>query len=121
LINCPKPVVTAMRGVAVGAGLMCGISTDVSIATETCRIIDGHTRLGVAAGNHAAIIWLLLRGLANAKYYLLLCNQVLGAEAERIGLISLAVDDGELDIKAGEVATNLAEGAKSAIRWTNMR
>jgi len=118
LINCSKPVVSAMRGVAVGAGLVCGILADVSIATKDCRIIDGHTRLGVAAGDHAAIIWPLLCGLAKAKYYLLLCEQVLGAEAERIGLISLAVEDAELDAKAVEVATRLAEGAQSAIRWT---
>jgi enoyl-CoA hydratase len=118
LINCSKPVVSAMRGVAVGAGLVCGILADVSIATKDCRIIDGHTRLGVAAGDHAAIIWPLLCGLAKAKYYLLLCEQVLGAEAERIGLISLAVEDAELDARAVEVATRLAEGAQSAIRWT---
>jgi enoyl-CoA hydratase len=109
IINCSKPVVSAMRGVAVGAGLVCGILADISIATKDCRIIDGHTRLGVAAGDHAAIIWPLLCGMAKSKYYLLLCEQVLGAEAERIGLISLAVD---------EVATRLAEGAQSAIRWT---
>jgi enoyl-CoA hydratase len=118
LINCSKPVVSAMRGVAVGAGLVCGILADVSIATKDCRIIDGHTRLGVAAGDHAAIIWPLLCGLAKAKYYLLLCEQVLGAEAERIGLISLAVEDSELDTRAVEIAVKLAEGAQSAIRWT---
>ena len=118
VINCSKPVVSAMRGVAVGAGLVCGMLADVSIATKDCRIIDGHTRLGVAAGDHAAIIWPLLCGLAKAKYYLLLCEQVLGAEAERIGLISLAVEDAELDGKAVEIATRLAEGAQSAIRFT---
>ncbi|HEY6433086.1 MAG TPA: enoyl-CoA hydratase/isomerase family protein [Acetobacteraceae bacterium] len=118
LINCGKPVVSAMRGVAVGAGLVCGLLADISIATKDCRIIDGHTRLGVAAGDHAAIIWPLLCGMAKAKYYLLLCEQVLGEEAERIGLVSLAVDDGELDGRALEVAVRLAEGAQSAIRWT---
>jgi enoyl-CoA hydratase len=118
LINCSKPVVSAMRGVAVGAGLVCGLLADISIATKDCRIIDGHTRLGVAAGDHAAIIWPLLCGMAKAKYYLLLCNQVLGAEAERIGLISLAVEDAELDAKAVELASRLADGAQSAIRWT---
>ena len=118
VINCSKPVVSAMRGVAVGAGLVCGLLADVSIATKDCRIIDGHTRLGVAAGDHAAIVWPLLCGLAKAKYYLLLCDQVLGEEAERIGLISLAVEDAELDAKAVELATRLAEGAQSAIRWT---
>ena len=74
---------------------------------QDCRIIDGHTRLGVAAGDHAAIVWPLLCGLAKAKYYLLLCDQVLGEEAERIGLISLAVEDAELDAKAVEIATRL--------------
>src|SRR5580698_7362921 len=117
-INCSKPVISAMRGVAVGAGLVCGILADVSIATKDCRIIDGHTRLGVAAGDHACIIWPLLCGMAKAKYYLLLCEQVLGEEAERMGLISLAVEDADLDAKAVEIATRLAEGAQSAIRWT---
>ena len=118
IINCSKPVVSAMRGVAVGAGLVCGLLADISIASKDCRIIDGHTRLGVAAGDHAAIVWPLLCGLAKAKYYLLLCDQVLGEEAERIGLISLAVEDTELDAKAVELATRLAQGAQSAIRWT---
>jgi len=118
LIDCGKPVVSAMRGVAVGAGLVCGLLADISIASKECRIIDGHTRLGVAAGDHAAIIWPLLCGMAKAKYYLLLCDQLLGAEAERIGLVSLAVDDAELDGKAVEIAARLAEGAQSAIRWT---
>lgn len=118
VINCSKPIVSAMRGAAVGAGLVAGLLADVSIAATDCRIIDGHTRLGVAAGDHAAIIWPLLCGMAKAKYYLLLCETLRGAEAERIGLISLAVDDADLDKKAEEVAIRLAEGAQSAIRWT---
>src|SRR3984893_3173997 len=56
--------------------------------------------------------------MAKAKYHLLLCEPISGAEAERIGLISLAVEDAELDAKALEVATKLAEGAPNAIRWT---
>jgi enoyl-CoA hydratase len=118
IINCGKPVVSAMRGVAVGAGLVAGLLSDVSIATRDARIIDGHTRLGVAAGDHAAIIWPLLCGMAKAKYYLLTCDPLSGAEAERIGLISLAVEDAELDARALQVATRLAEGAPHAIRWT---
>ena len=118
VIDCCKPIVSAMRGVAVGAGLVCGLLADVSIAAEDCRIIDGHTRLGVAAGDHAAIIWPLLCGLAKAKYHLLTCEPLSGAEAERIGLVSLAVPDAELDARAVAVAARLAEGAPTAIRWT---
>src|SRR5213592_2653441 len=118
LINCSKMVVSAMHGPAVGAGLVAGLMADISIAAKNARLIDGHTRLGVATGDHAAIVWPLLCGLAKAKYYLLLCEQVLGEEAERIGLVSLAVEDTELDAKAVEIASRLAEGAQSAIHWT---
>ena len=76
VINCSKPIVSAMHGPAVGAGLVAGLLADISIAAKTARIIDGHTRLGVAAGDHAAIVWPLLCGMAKAKYYLLLCDPV---------------------------------------------
>lgn len=118
IIDCQTPVVSAMRGVAVGAGLVCGLLADVSIATPDCRIIDGHTRLGVAAGDHAAIVWPLLCGMAKAKYYLLTCDPLSGAEAERIGLISLVAEDAELDARALAVATKLASGAARAISAT---
>jgi len=118
VINCSKPIVSAMHGPAVGAGLVAGLLADISIATRSARIIDGHTRLGVAAGDHAAIVWPLLCGMAKAKYYLLLCEPVSGEEAERIGLVSLAVDEHDLLPKAFEVAEKLAHGSQTAIRWT---
>ncbi len=111
---------SAIRGPAVGAGLVCGLLADISIATPDARIIDGHTRLGVAAGDHAAIIWPLLCGMAKAKYYLLLCETLTGAEAERIGVVSLLADDADLDAKAVEIAGKLADGAPAAIRWTKL-
>lgn len=120
VVNCSKPVVSAMAGPAVGAGLAVGLLADVSIATPTTRIIDGHTRLGVAAGDHAAIIWPLLCGMAKARYHLLTCEPVSGEEAERIGLVSLCVPDDELQDRALEVARTLASGSQSAIRWTKL-
>jgi enoyl-CoA hydratase len=107
-----------MHGPAVGAGLVAGIRADVSVVGRTAKIIDGHTRLGVAAGDHAAICWPLMAGMAKAKYYLLTCDPLTGEEAERIGLVSLCVDDDEVHDRALEVATKLAGGAQSAIRWT---
>jgi enoyl-CoA hydratase len=118
VINCSKPIVSAMHGPAVGAGLVAGLLADISIAAKNARIIDGHTRLGVAAGDHAAIVWPLLCGMAKAKYYLMLCDEVSGEEAERIGLVSLTVDEADLVPKAFEIARRLANGSQSAIRWT---
>lgn len=118
IINCSKPLVSAMQGPAVGAGLVAGLLADISVAGKTARIIDGHTRLGVAAGDHAAIVWPLLCGMAKAKYYLMLCEAVSGEEAERIGLVSLCVEDNEVQDKALEVARKLAKGSPTALRWT---
>jgi enoyl-CoA hydratase len=118
VINCGKPIVSAMHGPAVGAGLVAGLLADISIAARSARIIDGHTRLGVAAGDHAAIVWPLLVGMAKAKYHLLLCEPLTGEEAERIGLVSLVVDDDDLERTSLEIAERLARAAPSAIRWT---
>jgi enoyl-CoA hydratase len=118
VINCSKPVVSAVHGPAVGAGLVAALLADVSVVGRNARIIDGHTRLGVAAGDHAAICWPLLCGMAKAKYYLLTCDPLTGEEAERIGLVSLCVDDDEVQDRAMSVAESLAAGSQSAIRWT---
>ena len=118
IINCSKPIVSALNGVAVGAGLVAGLLADISIAGKSARIVDGHTRLGVAAGDSAVINWPLLCGMAKAKYHLLLCEPMDGEEAERLGMVSLCVEDDALQDKALEVATRLRDGAPGAIRWT---
>ena len=118
MINCGKPIISAINGAAVGAGIVVALLADISIAGKSAKLIDGHTKLGVAAGDHAAIIWPLLCGMAKSKYHLLLCEPLDGEQAERIGLVSLCVADDALQAKALEVATRLAEGSPSAIRWT---
>jgi len=118
MVNFDKPVISAINGAAVGAGLVVALLADVSVAGRTAKIIDGHTKLGVAAGDHAAICWPLLVGMAKAKYYLLTCAPLDGAEAERIGLVSLCVDDAEVLTTATGIATELAQGAQAAIRFT---
>jgi enoyl-CoA hydratase len=120
LLACPTPIVSAITGPAVGAGLVVGLLADVSVASPSARIVDGHTRLGVAAGDHAAIVWPLLCGMAKAKYHLLLCEEVDGVEAERIGLVSLCVPEQELEERALEIARRLASGSRAAISHTKL-
>ncbi|MGH7310480.1 MAG: enoyl-CoA hydratase/isomerase family protein [Candidatus Rokuibacteriota bacterium] len=118
MINLDKPIISAINGVAVGAGLVVALLADVSIIAENVRFTDGHTRLGVVAGDHAAIVWPLLCGMAKAKYYLLTSDFLDGREAERIGLVTFCVPPGELMTRAFEVADKLAAGSQQAIRWT---
>lgn len=118
MINCSKPIVSAARGWAVGAGLACLIMADISIASKDARFSDGHLKIGVAAGDHATIIWPLLCGMAKAKYYLLTADTFTGEEAERMNLISMALEDEQVEERAVEIASRLANGAPGATRWT---
>ena len=118
VLNCEKPIVSAINGAAVGAGLVIALSADVSVCADDARLGDGHVRLGVAAGDHAAILWPLLVGMAKARYYLLTGEMLTGAEAERIGMVSLAVPRAEVLPKAMQVAASLATGSRTAIRFT---
>lgn len=118
IINCRKPVISAINGAAAGAGLVVALLADISVASKTAKLVDGHTRLGVAAGDAAAIIWPLLCGMAKAKYYLLTCRPVTGEEAERIGLVSLCTEAEDVLPTALGIADELANGAFDAISWT---
>jgi len=118
MVDCSKPIVSAIRGSAVGAGLAIALLADVSVAADDARILDGHTRLGVAAGDHAVIIWPLLCGLAKARYYLLTNKPLSGKEAERIGLVAVSMPDAEVVPAALEIARELAAGSATALRWT---
>jgi enoyl-CoA hydratase len=118
MINCEKPIVSAINGVAVGAGLVVALLADISICAEDARLGDGHVKLGVAAGDHAAIVWPLLAGIAKARYYLLTGEMLTGTEAERIGMVTKALPRDRVLEEALRVAQTLALGSQLAIRWT---
>lgn len=118
MLECRKPIVGAARGWAVGAGLACLILADISIASKDAKFSDGHLKIGVAAGDHATIVWPILCGMAKAKYYLMTAETFTGEEAERMNLISLALPDEEVEERAVKIAANLAQGAPAALRWT---
>ena len=118
MMACDKVIISAINGVAVGAGLAVAMLADISIIAEEARITDGHVKLGVGAGDHAAIVWPLLCGMAKAKYYLLTADFIDGKEAERIGLVSRCVPRAELLPTALKIADKLATGSQNAIRFT---
>lgn len=118
IVNCDKVIISAINGVAVGAGLAVALMADISIIAVDARLTDGHLRLGVAAGDHAAIIWPLLCGMAKAKYYLLTSDFIDGREAERIGLVSKALPRAEVLPEAMALARRLADGPQPALRFT---
>lgn len=118
MIACSKPIISAINGPAAGAGLAVALMADISVAARGATLVEGHTRLGVAAGDHAALIWPLLCGMAKTKFYVLTGETISGEEAERIGLVSLCVDDDKLMEKAVQIATSLSAGPPVALGWS---
>ena len=117
-LDCTKPVVAAVHGAAVGAGLALALLADISIVADDAQLAEGHVRLGITAGDHAVLLWPLLCGMAKAKYHLLTGAPLDGREAERIGLVSRSVPADQVLPEATKVAEKLATGSETAIRWT---
>ena len=118
MLHMSKPVISAINGTAAGSGLAVALLADISIVGAQVKLVDPHTRIGVATGDHAAIIWPLLCSFAKAKYYLMLGEPIMGDEAERIGLVSFAVPNDQVQQRALDIATRLAAGSGSAVRMT---
>jgi enoyl-CoA hydratase len=118
MVECRKPIISAINGAAAGAGLAVALLADISVINEDAVISDGHTRIGLAAGDHATLIWPLLCSMAKAKLYLLTCRKIRGREAERIGLVSLAVPAAEVMTEALAIAEELAQRTPLAIELT---
>jgi enoyl-CoA hydratase/carnithine racemase len=118
MIDCDKAVVSAINGPAAGAGLAVALLADISVIARDTVIADGHTRIGLAAGDHSVVIWPLLCGMARAKRLLLLSDRIDGASAADIGLVSWATDSDQVLVEARQAASRLSRGSQSAIRGT---
>ncbi|MCP5033915.1 MAG: enoyl-CoA hydratase [Actinomycetia bacterium] len=118
MVELDKPIVAAINGPASGGGLAIALLADISIAAHDAELVDPHVAMGLAAGDHAAMIWPLLCGMAKSKLYLLTSDPVTGSEAERIGLVSLSVPSADVLPTAMDYARRLATGPAYAIRYT---
>jgi enoyl-CoA hydratase len=118
MVECRKPIVSAVNGLAMASGLAVALAADISVVAETAKLDDGHLKGGMVAGDHATLLWPLYMSLAKARYYLLTGYSLTGKEAERIGLASVCVPDGEVLERALEIADRIATSAQYAVRWT---
>lgn len=118
MVECDKPIVSAINGPAAGAGLAVALLADISVIARDTVIADGHTRIGLAAGDHAVAIWPLLCGMARAKRLLLLSDRVDGETAASFGLVSWCTDEERVLDEAMTAASRLARGSQPAIRGT---
>ncbi len=118
VLDCPKPVIAKVNGDAFGFGASIALLCDIVIAAEGARFADPHVRMGLVTGDGGSLIWPQLIGFAKAKHYLLTGDAIEATEAEKLGLITFAVPAGELDAYVAKYAGKLANGARSAIRYS---
>ncbi|MDX2706454.1 enoyl-CoA hydratase family protein [Streptomyces sp. NBC_00510] len=119
LREAPFPVVAAVHGVAAGAGSVIALASDFRIVERSARFAFLFTKVGLAGADMGAA-YLLPRivGLGHATRLLMLGDTVGAAEADRIGLVSELVDDGQADASAAALAKRLAAGPALAYAQT---
>ena len=115
ILDCEKPIITAMNGPAMGLGLTIALLGDVIFASRSATMGDTHVKMGVGAGDGGQVYWPLLMGPNRAKYYMMTGEIISAEEAERLGLVNFVVDDDQLMKTAMELADRLARGPGLAI------
>jgi enoyl-CoA hydratase/carnithine racemase len=112
------PVVAAINGPVIGAGLDLATMCDVRVAAESAKFAESFVRLGIIPGDGGA--WLLPRiiGFSRATELALTGEMIDAAEALKIGLVSHVVPDTDLMAKAQEIATKIAANPPHAVRMT---
>ena len=117
MIDLEKPIIAAINGYAIGYGCGVALMSDITIMSDTARLMCGQLRIN-AVPAEAPFLWPLLCGLAKAKYYVLTSDFIDAREAERIGLVSLVVPNDEVMPKALATADLLAARGETAVGWT---
>ena len=118
LFNLEVPVIAAVNGPAIGAGLALACMCDVRLASERARFADSYVRLGIVPGNGGA--WLLPRivGLSAAAELSLTGDMIDAQQALALGLVSRLYPPEDLLQAARELASRIAQNAPHAVRLT---
>jgi enoyl-CoA hydratase len=115
LLDLEKPVISAVRGYAMGLGATIALLCDIVIAGRQTAFADTHVTMGIGAGDGGQVIWPLLIGVNRAKYYLMTGDRLAATEALDFGLVNFVVDEEQVLPRALEIADRLAAGPALAI------
>jgi 2-(1,2-epoxy-1,2-dihydrophenyl)acetyl-CoA isomerase len=114
--QCDKPIIGAINGVAVGAGLDFALACDVRIASDKARFAQLFVRRGLIPVAGGTYFLPRIVGLDRALLMTWTGDMIDAQEAERIGLVTMVVPHEELMIATMELAEKLAKGAPLAIQ-----
>ena len=118
--KCRKPVIAAIDGYTMGAGLELAVACDFRVATLRSEFAFPEVRLGMIPGSGGTQRALRLMGMTRAKLFMLTGQRINAERAEAWGLITQAVPNDGLDQAVGALAGELAERAPLALRTLKM-
>ncbi len=116
LEDMDKPVIAALNGVAVGAGLDMALMCDIRFAAESARFSEGYVKVGFVPGDGGAYYLPRLVGIAKALELLWTGDFIYAPEAERIGMVNRVFPDAQLMEETYKFARRLAEGPTKVIQ-----
>jgi len=118
--RCRKPVIAAIDGYTMGAGLELAVACDFRVATLRSEFAFPEVRLGMIPGSGGTQRAMRLVGMTRAKLFMMTGQRISAERAEAWGLITQAVADDKLDDAVGTLANELAERAPLALRTLKM-
>ncbi len=108
LHEMPKPTLAVIPGPAAGAGLSLALACDMRIAADTAKLTTAFSKVGLAGDYGGSYFLSHLVGSAKARELYFTADVILGAEAERLGIVNKSVPAGELEALADEWSRRLA-------------
>jgi enoyl-CoA hydratase/carnithine racemase len=120
LLHLEKPLLARVQGPAVGLGCSIALYADFVIATPEAIFADPHVSVGLVAGDGGALLWPQLIGFMRARRYLLTGEQITGAVAAELGLITDTAPADELDAVVDSWVDKLLRQPQEALRWTKV-
>ena len=114
VLDCEKPVIAAVNGIAAGLGAHLALACDLVIAAESAKFIEIFARRGLVPDGGGAYLLSRLVGVHKAKELIFFADDVPAAEALTLGLVNRVVPDADLDKAAREWAERLAAGPTRA-------
>ena len=118
ILDCEKPVITAVNGTAAGIGAHIAFASDLVVAAAGARFIEVFVRRGIVPDGGGAYLLSRLIGPTRTKRLMFFGDDLLAEEAERFGLINAVVPPELLDSTVAEWAHRLASGPTIAIGLT---